>query len=171
MPDGSFVMDSRKIADALEKHQPEPSMHLDSGYVDRAQEAVSKQLYGLVAIGMPRIPEQILNPASQGYFNETRAKRFGMSLPELAKSDRAGENAWKAAEPHMVDLKNMLHEHEDGPYVLGKTPSYADLIIAGWWRFLQLISQDGDLYGRMMKFDESFPKHHEACKKWLEKED
>ena len=93
---GKYIMDSRVIADALEELQPEPSLHLDNGYVDRVQDAVQKTLVALAPIGMPRIPEKLLNPASQPYFNETRAKTLGMSLKELAVSDRAGESAWMA---------------------------------------------------------------------------
>ncbi|KAK5128148.1 hypothetical protein LTR08_004100 [Meristemomyces frigidus] len=168
--DGSYIMESRAIVAALEKLQPEPSLHLDNGYTDRVQAAVLNTTKALAPIGIPRTSEKLLNPASQPYFNETRKKRFGMSLKDLAISDRAGETAWKNVEPLLDELKGMLHENEGGPYVMGQQVSYADFILAGLWRFVELLDEDGDLFGRGMKFDEAFPKHYEACRKWLERD-
>ena len=164
-------MDSRVIADALEELQPVPSLHLDNGYTDRVQAAVQKTLVALAPIGMPRIPEKLLNPASQPYFNETRAKRLGMSLKDLAVSDRAGESAWTNAQAPLEELKGMLYENGDGPYVMGQQVSYADFILTGFWRFAALLDENGDFMGRGMSFDEAFPKHYDACKKWLERDD
>ncbi|KAK4541527.1 hypothetical protein LTR36_007973 [Oleoguttula mirabilis] len=168
---GSYIMESLAIAKALEELQPEPSLHLDNGYTDRVQAVAQKILGALAPIGMPRIPPRLLNPTSERYFRETREKRFGMPLQELAKSDRAGENAWKAAEAPLQELKGILHEHEDGPYVMGERVSFADFILAGLWRFVQILDEGGDLFERGMKIDESIPKHYEACKKWLERDD
>ena len=164
-------MDSRKIGEALDKLQPEPSLHMDEKEaIDRALAAVGATFEHLRPIGMPRIPERLLNPRSAEYFQETRAKRFGMSLADLAVSDKAGENAWKNAEPGMRDLKNVLTE-KDGPYVLGEEASFADFAIGGFWTMVKLLDQDGDLYDRLMSFDGSFPEHASAVSKWFEKDD
>ena len=168
MPDGSYVMDSRNIGVALDELQPEPSLHMDSGYVDRALGAVDKIRLNLGPIGMPRVPD-LLNERSAEYFRETRGKRFGMPLAELAKSDRVGENAWKSAEPGLQELRTILNENE-GPYVLGKEPSFADFAIAGLFRFVQLLDR-GDLYDRLMGYDKAFPEQFKACGKWFERED
>ncbi|KAK5736575.1 hypothetical protein LTR17_007394 [Elasticomyces elasticus] len=170
LPGGTYVMDSLRIAHALEKLQPEPSLHLDNGYVDRVFKTIMATHGALAPNVVVRLPIKVLRPASQEYFRTTRGKRFGMSLEELAKSDKAGETAWKAAEPHLNELKAILAEH-DGPYVMGKTVSFADFIIAGYWRMLQILDEGGDLYDQMMKVDASFPKHQEACKQWLERDD
>ena len=164
-------MDSLKIAHALEKLHPTPSLHLDNGYTERVQTTISGLVYALAPIGMPRIPETLLNPRSAEYFHETRAKRFGMPLPELAKSERAGEKAWESADEGVAELRKILHEHEEGPYVMGKEVSFADFIVAGFWRFVEKLDQGGDLFGRAMKVDEAFPRHYEACEKWLERDD
>ena len=170
MPDGSYIMDSRKIAEAVEKLQPQPSLHMDRGEViDRAQAAVSKVLVGLGPIGIPRVPALLLPPRGAEYFHETRAKRFGMSLQELARSDRAGENAWKNAEAGLGELKGILNENTEGPYVLGKDVGFADFVIAGLWKFVKKLD-DGDLYDRAMKFDPSFPEQVKACEKWFERD-
>lgn len=172
LPNETYVMDSRKIGEVLEKLQPFPKLHMERGdLIDRTQAAVGGTLANLGPIGMPRIPERLLNPRSAEYFHETRSKRFGMPLPELAKSDRAGENAWKNAEPHLTELKNILNEVKSGPYVLGEEVSFPDFIIAGLWHFVKLLDDNGDLYDRGMKIDASFPKHVEACQRFFEKDD
>lgn len=171
MPDGSYIMDSRNIADALETLQPEPSLRLDSGYVERTQEAVLATQKALAPNVMPRIPERLLNPRSAEYFRATRAKRFGMPLEELARSPMAGEKAWENAKPSIDELIAILHEHEDGPFVLGKTPSYADLILAGFWSFAKNLDQDGDLFEKGMGIDGAIREHWEACRGYLERDD
>lgn len=164
-------MDSLAIAHGLEESHPSPSLHLDSPVNERAQTAILDFQKALAAVIMPRVPEMLLNPPSEEYFRRTRAKRFGMELADLAKSEQAGETAWKNAEPALEKIKALLCEDESGPYVLGKEASFADFILAGAWRFYERMDKDGDLLGRIMKFDESFPRHHEACKKWLERDD
>ena len=171
LPDGTFVMDSRRIADALEALQPEPSLRLDSGFVERTQKAVLDVGGALTPICIPRVPELLLNPPSAEYFQRTRAVRFGMTLDELAKSEKAGEAAWEKAKPGIEEIIAILHEHEEGPYVLGETASYADLILAGFWAFARKLDKGGDVFGRGMGLDEAIPKHWEACQRFLERDD
>lgn len=170
MPDGSYIMDSRKIADALESMKPEPSLRLDSGYVDRVQTAVLDTMKPLAPVIMPRIPEMVLNPSSAEYFRTTRAKRFGMPLEEFAKSEQSGEVAWKGAEPGLREIAKILREHADGPFVLGKEPSYADLVLAGLLVMAARVDQN-DVFQRITGFDGVFAKHYEACQKFVDRDD
>jgi len=171
LPDGTYVMDSRNIADSLEALHPEPSFQLDSGYVERTQKAVLDVGAALAPLCLPRVPELLLNPSSAEYFQRTRAVRFGMTLDELARSEKGGEAAWEKAMPSIREIAAILHEHEDGPYVLGEKASYADLIIAGYWAFAKKLDKGGDVFGRGMGVDEVFGRHWEACQKFLERDD
>lgn len=171
LSDGSYVMDSRKIAEKLDKLQPEPSLHTDKGEViDKVQAAVGGTLMNLGPIGMPRVPPRLLNPRSAEYFRETRAKRFGMSLEELAKSEKAGEQAWKGAQPHLEALANVLKE-KTGPYVLGQDVGFADFVVGGLWVFIGKLDHEGDLFVRAMEFDPIFAEHWKAVQKWFERDD
>lgn len=167
MPDGTYIMDSRKIADALEELKSEPSLRLNSGYVERTQKAVLDTHQALAPTVMPRVPELLLNPVSADYFRETRKKRFGMPLSELEKSPKAGEAAWESAGPTLQALVEMLNEHNSGPFVLGEEPSYADLILAGYWAFIKRVDKN-DIFERLMSYDGAFPKHWEACQIFLQ---
>jgi glutathione S-transferase len=113
----------------------------------------------------------LLSERSAEYFQRTRKERFGMTLDELARSEKGGEAAWENAKPSIQEIVAILHEHGKGPYVLGETASYADLILAGYWAFLKKLDKGGDVFGRLMKSDEVFPKHWEACQKFLERDD
>lgn len=171
LPDGTYVMDSRNIADALETLKPEPSLQLTSGYVERTQAAVLAVGAALAPIFIPRVPELLLNPSSAAYFQRTRAERFGMTLEELAASEKAGEAAWEAAGPAIREIAAILREHEEGPFVLGEKASYADLIIAGYWAFAKKLDRGGDVFGRAMGMDGVFERHWEACQGFLERDD
>jgi glutathione S-transferase len=171
LPDGSYLMDSRNIADALETLQPEPSLQLNSGYVERTQKAVLDVGGALTPICIPRVPELLLGERSAEYFQRTRKERFGMTLDELARSEKGGEAAWEEAKPGIQEIVAILHEHEEGPYMLGETASYADLILAGYWAFLKKLDKGGDVFERLMGADEAFVKHWEACQKFLERDD
>ena len=56
MPDGTYIMDSLAIARALETLQPEPSLRLDTGYVERTQSIIKDLHTALVPITLPRVP-------------------------------------------------------------------------------------------------------------------
>ncbi len=162
-------MDSHQIAVELEELQPEPSLHMDGGeIIDRTRTVVGNAFGELRAIAMPRVPEMLLSPRSAEYFHETRSKRFGMSLEELGKSDKA-KNAWENAKAPLQELKKLLTENE-GPYVMGKEASFSDFVVGGMFTFVKRLDKDGDLYDRMMSTDPSFPAHVEATKKWFEKD-
>lgn len=172
MPDGSYIMNSRKIADALEHLKAEPSLRLDSDYVDKVQSIVGDLWEALGPIAIPRVPAAFLLPASAEYFERTREKRLGMSLSELAKSDKAGEVAWTDAKPAALEMKKVLLEH-DGPYVLGNGASYADLIFAGFWHMMTGLSKEGDIVQRLSKECGGgvFDSHFAACRNWFERDD
>lgn len=171
MPDGRYIMDSVKIAQALDVHQPSPSLHLGSPRVEQTQEAVELINKALAPVSRPRVPEMVLNSGSIEYFSRTRSQRFGMPLEELARSELAGEAAWTGAAEGLAQVRSVLAEDKTGPYVMGAEPGFADFVLAGFWRFMQVLDRQGDLFGRLMKYDESFPEHFTACEKWLVKDD
>ncbi|KAK4503951.1 hypothetical protein PRZ48_004866 [Zasmidium cellare] len=171
LPDGRYIMDSLLIAQELEKLQPEPSLGLDTDYPARTQAIVATIQKPLAPVCIPRVPELLLNPRSQEYFYATREKRFGMPLQELAKSEKAGEVAWQGAEEGFAQLRALLKENAEGPFVMGKEPTFADFILAGFWRFVERLSKEGDLEKRVLGLDPAFGEHRRAVQPWLERED
>lgn len=131
-PDGIYVMDSRKIADRLEKDHPLPSFKLDDPAFSEVLQYLPKISEALRGIWMPKVPAKLLNDRSAEYFTRTRAERFGKSLTEIAQ-EQGGEEAWMEALPPIKELGQVLARHE-GPFVLGEdgklgtfyTKRYAD---------------------------------------------
>lgn len=122
-----YVMDSRKIADVLEKEHPSPSLHLDSPIVKKVEELAPQCTTPLGPVFMPRIPRFVLNPPSAEYFERTRGARFDMTLSQLEK-EKGGESAWKAVEPKWKELGNLL-KAEGGPFFMGKTGRHIGSLI------------------------------------------
>jgi len=106
VPSGQLIMDGLVIAQALEKLYPEPSLHVDSPQVQRAQDAVTDCWNALAPLLANRVPTRILQPRSADYFLRTREEKFGMPLSELEKSEKAMK-AWDAAkEPFRSNAGN-----------------------------------------------------------------
>ncbi|TVY31332.1 Glutathione S-transferase-like protein [Lachnellula subtilissima] len=115
----------------------------------------------------PAVPANLLNPSSKEYFERTRHERLGKPLAQLAQ-ESGGEEAWMAAMPEMKELGALL-KAEGGPFVMGKTPSYADFVIVGWLQFFKTI--DVKLYERVVSIEPAFGTLYDASKQWLERDD
>ena len=79
-----------------------------------------------VPIFLPMVPKRLLNEESLEYWYTTREKFMGMSMDQLDK-ERGGDKAWGQVEPAIRQVTDLLKENE-GPFFLGETPSYADLV-------------------------------------------
>ena len=112
-------MDSRKIADELEKQYPEPSLHLDAPILPKVYGAMENLYKALAPAMMPKVPRIFLNAASVEYFERTREARFGMPLSQWEKV-AGGDKAWQKAEPVFKEVGDWLRAN-DGPFFLGKT--------------------------------------------------
>lgn len=163
-------MESRKVAEALEKIKPEPSLRMDRGeIIDRTQAAVLAAAGPLGPLTLPRVPANILSARSAEYFYETRKSRFGMPLQEVGSSELA-KTAWEKAEPQFEKLAALLKEDSSGPFVEGKAAGFADLVVAGFLAFLKVLGEE-DLFGRVMGLDAIFREHWGACEGWFKRND
>lgn len=113
---------------------------------------------------MPRVPS-ILNENSREYFERTRAEALGKTLQEYASTD-GGEEAWIEALPGIKGLGSIIGK-EEGPFVMGDTPSYADFVIVGMLQFFKEV--DEDIYERLVKTEPEFGKLYDVCRHWLER--
>ena len=104
---------------------------------------------------------------SAEYFRETRSKRFGMPLDELEKSEKGGETAWKNLSEPLGEIAGLLKK-SSGPFFLPSGISYADFVVAGFWRFLE--KGDKMVLNRALSQDPVFKAHYQACLPWLERE-
>jgi len=166
LPDGTYVMDSRKIADALEARYPNPpSLQLDSPYQARLEALWDKIVTPLRTVFVPLVPKIFLNPRSQEYFVADREKTVGMSLDKYGEGAEEGLNN---AKPAIKELGDMLRENPDGPFFQGKDPIYADLMVLGWLKMLEGLG----LVGRIFESEggEELKRLFEAGAKWTERD-
>ncbi|KIV88054.1 hypothetical protein PV10_08984 [Exophiala mesophila] len=165
LPDGSYVMESRKIASALEERYPTPSLHLDSPYLPRVEAVLSKLLPGLRPIFVPLVPKVFLNPRSQEYFIPDRERTFGKSLDEVSQgADQAAEDS----RPYVAQLAELLRENQDGPFFAGKQVGYADFMVVAFLRMLTLLGAADKLWKE--DGEKELKGLYQACEKWLERD-
>jgi glutathione S-transferase len=166
---GEYIMDSRKIAEALEKAYPSPGLHLDSPYLIKL-EGIMPELVGTIrGVYYPLVPQRLLSEASRPYWYETRVKTIGMPLEQMAK-EKGGPAAWKAAEPHFAKVNAMLAEHPEGPFFMGETVSYVDFVWAGFLIFTRRIGEFEKLLEASGNADMHL-KLLEAVEPWSKRDD
>merc|ERR1712072_206697 len=85
---GDYIMDSFAIAKALDQLKPQPSLHLDNGYVERAQAALGKTLMPLRFVAMPRVPPMLLTDKSQGFLRTPGKRALGSHFRKLQSRTR-----------------------------------------------------------------------------------
>lgn len=132
-------MDSRNIAARLEADHPNPSVHLDSPYVDRLIQNLRLALIPLQPVYGYLVATRILNDESIPFFIAARSRDVGMPLEQFHK-EGAG-TAWEKAEKGFSNISELLRENE-GPFFMGQTVSYADFICAGVLLFLKGLGED-----------------------------
>lgn len=134
-------MDSRSIADEIEKIHPEPSVHLDSPYVDRLMSNMRIIVPELYPVFVTKVPKRLLNDPSAEYFTRTRSEDVGAPLDEFGKQT-SDDDCFKTAEPAIREVTAMLKENTDGPFFMGSTFSWADIVWIGLLLFFQRIGDD-----------------------------
>ncbi|KAL1855757.1 hypothetical protein VTK73DRAFT_8480 [Phialemonium thermophilum] len=141
LPDGTYVMDSRKIADVIEQRYPEKPVHLDSPYLARLEPIMAKLVPALWPVFIPHEPTRVLGERSLPFWYETREKYLGMTMDEYQRGNPP-EPAWEKAEPYIREVTAMLKENPDGPFFMGHTVSYADFVWVGFLLFMKAIGED-----------------------------
>lgn len=159
------MMESRNIAEALERLYPNPPLHFDSPYQARIDTLMDKMLLPIRPIFVPLVPQIFLNPASQAYFVPSREKAVGTSL---AKYGEGADTGFEKAKPYFKELGEMLRENPEGPFLQGKEPVYADLVVVGWLRMLDGLGWAGTVFD--CEGGAEIKKLYEAAAKWLERD-
>ena len=140
MPDGSFVMDSYRIADIIEERHPEPSIHLNTPMQLRFRQILMNLMRQLTPVYVPAIAQRILSNESVDFFTAAREKDIGMPLAKYVEDEEPG--AFERAEPFLREMTALLNENPSGPYFLGDTISYTDLIWAAILLFFESLGDD-----------------------------
>lgn len=126
-PDGTWVMDSKKIAEAIEARYPSPSANLQSPYQAKMEQLVSPMILTLFGLVIKEIPDNLLNKSSEDYWNKHRAERVGMPVDKFAEL-KGGQTALDAARTPLEEITKLYKEHSEGAFLEGNSPIYADFL-------------------------------------------
>lgn len=118
-PDGTYVMDSMKIAARIEKEHPKPSLYLDDPILEDLQKIGNKIMLPLSGVWRAGVYENVIPNRSKEYFRRTREARLGKSIAQALK-ETGGEEAWLEALPGIKELGSLIIAR-GGPFVLGLT--------------------------------------------------
>ncbi|KAI1352010.1 putative glutathione S-transferase [Xylaria sp. FL0043] len=142
MPDGTYIMDSWKIAQAIERDHPLPSLHLDSPLREKVEGHMLTGREALKPIYVPNVMKRLLKECNHAYWRETRSKVVGMPLDEYEKKYSGSDKPYKDAAPHFQAVTAILKENTGGPFFMGSTISYTDFIWAAFLIFCRRIGDD-----------------------------
>ncbi|KFH42479.1 hypothetical protein ACRE_068140 [Hapsidospora chrysogenum ATCC 11550] len=133
-------MDSYKIADILEEKHPEPSIPLNTPVQLKFRELLIPFMGALTPIYVPGVAQRLLGDESVDYFRTTRHKDLGMPLDDYGKQKAPG--AFERAEPFALAITALLNETPSGPFFLGDSVSYTDIIWAAILLFFKRLGND-----------------------------
>lgn len=139
LEDGSHIVeDSWAIAEHLEAAYPdrpglfggEAARHLSAFVQNWTAATVHPALLPMIVKDI----HDLLTPADQSYFRETREKRLGRSLEDVqAGREERLEGFRRTLEP----LRRTLQER---PFLGGETPLYADYVVFGAFQWARMVS-------------------------------
>ncbi|KAK6082853.1 hypothetical protein SCUP234_04177 [Seiridium cupressi] len=122
-----YVMDSRAIAEELERRYPSPSLLLEDPLLPEVEAFMPKVWTPLIPVLMGNLPRNVLTETSASYYHKTRSARDGAPLDEIERRG-GGDVAWNGCREPLNELDAKLKKN-GGPFLLGQTPSYADFFI------------------------------------------
>ena len=170
MPDGSYVMDSYKIAEIIEEKHPVPSIPLNQPIQFRFIEELKAFMGELTPIYVPGVAQRILGDPSLDFFYTSREQDVGMPLDDYGKQH--GPGAFDRAEPFIRKITELLKEAPSGPYFLGDTVSYTDFIWAAILLFFKCLGDEE--YQEVLRTSGDSDAHIaflNALKPWTERND
>lgn len=164
-------MDSAAIAIRLESLHPEPSLRLNTELENEAQDAMSAVFMSLVFYLAPFVVGNLVAEEDLEWFKADRASRFGITVEEL-ETEKNADEAYAAARPVFEKCREVLRRHkkDDGPFVLGSEPSYADFYFVS--TMLMFRQSEQKVFERFLQ--EAGPELrelYEACEKWTIRQD
>lgn len=137
------LSDSFRIAEYLDKAYPDTPKVIIPG-TESLQAAFigafRPHLKAMWQFVLPATLDMIDNPESKEYFYRTRSSRFGKDL----KTMKPTGDAWQAGLDELRDGLDNIDQwllRSGGPYVMGDTTSFADFVLGGCLKWMQVALQ------------------------------
>lgn len=164
-------MDSAVIAAKLETLYPTPSLHFNVELEEQARNAVFEVFLPLVPYLSPFVVKNLVAPEDVEWFKADRAPRFGMTVEEMM-AGKDPEAAYAAAKTGFDKIRALLKEHkkDEGPFILGSVPCYADLCLVSTTHMLNLCLME-EFERFLREAGSELRDLYRACEKWMVKRD
>ena len=158
------LMNSLPIAQALEDLFPSPTLHVRDAISTKAEELLQKLMLASFAAYMPLIPN-ILNPVSKEYYEREREALMGVKLIDVYNAK--GAQAYADSQAELQAWKEFFDQDNNGPFVKGQHPSFADFIFVAWLSAVKEFNPTA--FTQFIGFDETFQKVFDATSEWRER--
>ena len=139
---GVYVADSTAIAEYLEKTYPNtPSVFpIETIGLQKAFDATFERSLEAVWSFILPATNLKLNPVSEEYFRRTREIAFGQKLEDIVPTGNARTEEWGKFEKGLASVHSYLAlTDKKGPYILGDTISWSDLVLFSFLYWFKLI--------------------------------
>lgn len=139
---GVYMSDSLSIVEYLEKTYPDtPSLfpHNTLGLQVAFTEAWRSNMGAFWNFIIP-VEGFMLNPGSVEYFRRTREVTYGKALEEVVPKGDAAVAEWTKVRDAWAKVDEWYAKSNDqGPFLLGETPSFADIFIVSVLTWMKVI--------------------------------
>ena len=128
---GVYLADSPRIAEYLEAQYPGTPHIFPHGTIGLQidfEDSTDAQLAALWSFVIPPV-WNILNPASQGYFRETREKAWGVPFDDIVPVGEIRAEKWAKVEAGFAAISVWYSKSDEGPFIMGKEVSWADFVM------------------------------------------
>ena len=139
---GIYIADSFAIAEYLEKTYPNTPSVFPNGTIGLQKAFEATFTMHLEAVWPLILPASNfkLNPASEEYFRRTREILFGKKLEDVIPTGNAWTEQWGKFEKGITTIDSYwASTDEKGPYILGDTISWSDLVLFSFLYWFKLI--------------------------------
>ena len=81
-----------------------------------------------------------LNPRSEEYYRRTREKAFGKAIEDIAPKGEEADSEWTKVKDGLAKVDAWYAKNGgEGPFLLGKTASWGDMVVASFFVALRLL--------------------------------
>lgn len=138
---GLAITDSFLIAQYLDKQYPDTPKLLPQGTEVLQHAFFAAMRPNMDAIWQFSLPKtnSLLNSKSEVYFRRTREKMFGKALEDLFPEGEGREVQWARLRDGYGVIDGWFRYATEGPYVMGKTVTFTDFVLAGYLVWMRTI--------------------------------
>lgn len=137
-----YLADSFEIAQYLDQAYPDAPKIFPYGTagMQRGFQTAFRELFEPIIHLLVPIEYDILTPASQRYFKESREKMYRRALEDILPKGEERQRNWKTLKDNFGVLNEWYSmSNNPGPFLLGDIPSWADFVVGAIFTWGKLI--------------------------------